>query len=89
MAKATYFYEFNGGLQSLELQVLAENKDGTLELGRKAEGEDRTELVIGKCPVSAAPADGRCVRIAEAAENVAEASQPNRRRNSRSADSEE
>jgi hypothetical protein len=62
MAKARY----NSGVEVLELTVLKENKNGTLELS--ADGEN---LKIGQCPIDSTDGDniavGSCRRIQEAA----------------------
>lgn len=54
------------------LLVLKENKDGTVDLGRKQDEGDGFILEIGKCPVSKARAVGHCV-IGTAEQLAAEA----------------
>jgi hypothetical protein len=61
MARASY----NNGSEVVELTILKENKNGTLDLS--ADGET---LKVGVCPIddsdSSAPAVGSCRKIVEA-----------------------
>lgn len=52
---------FTGVGEPLNLLVLAENKDGTLELGYKDPADEtKTILKVGKCQISADKTPGTC-----------------------------
>lgn len=62
MKSATYYNP--SGQPAVQLDVLATNEDGTVDLGRVV--AKKPVVVIGKCRVSKEPAEGQCVLEVEA-----------------------
>lgn len=61
--KAFYFPDES---TKVKLDVLLENRDGTVDLGHAAVGNSAAVLIVGQCPLSDNPTVGHAQLIKEA-----------------------